>query len=381
MRVAFVTSALDPSVGGPFASIGGLARSLAVMPHTRVAVCGIAGPHTPWQEHANNWEGCDFHVYQGGVAKRVAAAVHALTSAGDTSFDIVHFGELWNSVALIERAIGDCRDGIIVHSPRGMLEPWSLQHHAIRKRLAWLAGQQRVLARVDLLHTTSSEECDSVRSLGFRQPVAIVPNAVTIEALPTSRRAPNGIRTALALGRLHPKKGLDLLIRAWARVAHPAWRLVIAGPDEGNYAARLEQLVAELQTTTVEIAGPQYGARRTAMLDHAHLFICSSYSENFGIVVAEAMERGLAVITTTGTPWKIVHDLELGWHVHPCVDELAGALADALGLSQEQLDIRGARGRRFVEEHLTWRAAAQQMRQAYEWMLRGGAQPPCVTLA
>jgi glycosyltransferase involved in cell wall biosynthesis len=381
MRIAFVTSALDPSVGGPFASIGGLARSLAVMPNTRVAVFGIAGPHTPWQEHATNWEGCDFRVYQGGIANRVTAAVHALTGAGGTAYDILHFGELWTSVALIERAIGGRRDGVIVHSPRGMLEPWSLKHHAIRKQVAWLAGQQRAIARVDLLHATSSEECESVRRLGFRQPVAVIPNAVTIEPLPSLRRPSHGIRTALALGRLHPKKGLELLIRAWARVAHPAWRLLIAGPDEGGYAARLRQLVTELQTGTVDIAGPQYGAARRAMLDHAHLFTCSSYSENFGIVVAEAMERGLAVITTTGTPWKIVHDLDLGWHVHPCVDELAGALADALASPQEELDIRGARGRRFVEEHLAWPAAAQQMRQAYEWMLHGGAPPSCVSLA
>jgi glycosyltransferase involved in cell wall biosynthesis len=380
MHVRYVTSALTPAVGGPFQSIGGLARHLAALPDTRVAVIGVASGGTAWREHTDNWRGCRLTVCEGRPLQRLECAARSLESAtvGEGP-QILHFGELWNVVALLEHRMGRFAEQVIVHSPRGMLEAWSLRHHAVRKSLAWLAGQRTVLRRVDLFHATSIEEVQSIRAAGFRQPVALVPNAVTVHEPPPSR-VHSGVRTALALGRLHPKKGFADLIRAWSRLAPGDWRLVIAGPDEGGHAAELRRLVAAERCHGVELPGPHYGSDRTRLLNHADLFICSSYSENFGMVVAEAMERGLAVIATTGTPWKCLTQKQMGWWVKPGIDGLASALAEALALPQVELDRRGAAGRRHVEDHLGWPAVASAMGDAYRWVGSGGPPPATIHL-
>ena len=380
MDVRYITSALTPDVGGPFQSIGGLARHLAAMPDTEVAVMGVVSSGTAWREHADNWRGCRFTVCEGRLLQRLACGFRRLESASASKTPrILHFGELWNVVAVLEYRLGRLPGQVIVHSPRGMLEPWSLRHHAFRKNLAWLAGQRSALQRVDLFHATSTEEIQSIRAAGFRQPVAFVPNAVTFHEPPPGR-VQSGERTVLALGRLHRKKGLADLIRAWSRLAPHDWRLVIAGPDEAGHAAELRHLVAAEQCQGVELLGPHYGSERTRLLNRAHLFICSSYSENFGMVVAEAMERGLAVIATTGTPWKCLADKGMGWWVKPGVEGLAGALDEALALPQVELNRRGELGRRHVEDHLGWPAVASAMRDAYRWVVSGGSPPETIHL-
>jgi glycosyltransferase involved in cell wall biosynthesis len=105
------------------------------------------------------------------------------------------------------------------------------------------------------------------------------------------------------------------------------------------------------------------------------LFVLPSYSENFGIVVAEAMAWGRPVIATTGTPWKEVAEVGAGWWVAPEEDTLAKALAEALGHGREELDVIGAKGRTLVEERYTWVAPAERLVRAYERILAtAGAQ-------
>jgi glycosyltransferase involved in cell wall biosynthesis len=209
----------------------------------------------------------------------------------------------------------------------------------------------------------------------------VIPNGVTIAERAARPPATGCERLAVALGRLHPKKGFVALIEAWHRVAVPGWRLVIAGPDESGHAAELRAAVADRRCTTIDVAGPRYGQDRKDLLDRAHLSICSSYSENFGMVVAEAMERSLAVVTTTGTPWRHLATNGMGWCVAPGVTGLSAALAEALSLPQAALDAMGAAGRRYVEAEFGWEGVARSMRSAYEWLRGGGPPPPCIQVA
>ena len=248
----------------------------------------------------------------------------------------------------------------------------------LSKRLAWLAYQGRDLRAAAAIHVTSEAEADGVRRVGLRTPVAVIPNGIDVpESLPP--RAPGGFRRALFLSRLHPKKGLPLLVRAWAATRPEGWELVVAGPDEGGHRAEVEALAEGLGLGEgVRFLGPVDDARKWELYRTADLFVLPTHSENFGLVVAEALAAGVPVITTRGAPWSALLAERCGWWVDVGVEPLAGALADAVALDDERRQRMGDRGRRFVLQHLSWERVAHEVRSLYEWLLDRQPRPPFV---
>src|SRR5262249_18492865 len=155
-------------------------------------------------------------------------------------------------------------------------------------------------------HATSEAELAETRALGLTQPVHVVPNGVAITDLCLVHERQPQARTILSLSRIHPKKGLPLLLRAWAALAdrRPQWRLGIAGPDELSHLAELKALAHDLGAPRVRFLEPLYGSEKQAALQNADVFVLPSHNENFGLVVAEALAAGTPVIATTGTPWR-----------------------------------------------------------------------------
>jgi glycosyltransferase involved in cell wall biosynthesis len=204
------------------------------------------------------------------------------------------------------------------------------------------------------------------------------------------------------MSRLHPKKGVDVLLRAWARqkeVAGGEWRvksgktetpshrntetphrgavLVLAGSDLIGYRKDVERMVRESGLRdSVVITGEVAGEEKECLLANADVFVLPSYSENFGIVVAEAMSWGRPVIASTGTPWQEVADVGAGWWVKPEEAELVKAMQEALGKRPDELQAMGAKGRALVAERYTWAAPAAKLLGAYEELLaKGNFQP------
>ena len=125
---------------------------------------------------------------------------------------------------------------------------------------------------------------------------------------------------------------------------------------------------------SVVMTGEVVGEAKDCLLANADVFVLPSYSENFGIVVAEAMAWGRPVIASTGTPWKEVEEAGAGWWIEPAEEALAGVLQEALGKRQEDLDAMGARGRALVGERYGWSVPAAKLVQAYEEILGLGDQ-------
>src|SRR5262249_54829327 len=149
-----------------------------------------------------------------------------------------------------------------------------------------------------------------------------------------------------SLGRIHPKKGLDRLLHAWAKVeaAHPEWRLRIIGPDEIGHSAELAALAAELRIRRVSIEGSVAGDAKTAAYREADLFVISTLNENFAVTVAEALAAGTPVIATKGAPWPgLVHE-GCGWWIDHGVEPLAAVLSKAMAMSRDALLEMGAKG-------------------------------------
>ena len=267
----------------------------------------------------------------------------------------------------------------LVITPHGMLEPWSLGHSRLKKKIAMMLYQNRDLKSSVALHVTSYEEYLNVRRLGFNQPIALIPNAVNFPNLANTHHSAKIGKTMLFLSRIHPKKGVQELIQAWARVRPPGWNLVIAGPDEGGHTNLIKKKIAQSGLeSSVSVFGPAYGKEKELLFLSANIFILPTYSENFGLVIAEALSYGLPVITTKGTPWESLIRSKSGWWIDFGVDELAKTIEIATSLSNDELMRMGSCGAEMVRSNYNWDIVTQDLLNVYSWLLGHAAQPSCV---
>src|SRR5262249_5679271 len=137
---------------------------------------------------------------------------------------------------------------------------------------------------------------------------------------------------------IHPKKGIDRLIQAWALLerTHPGWRLRIVGPSEGGYAAGLSNLAASLGLRSVSIEGPIYAHEKLAAYREADLFVLPTLNENFGLSVAECLAAGTPVISTVGAPWRGLEAEGCGWWIAQGVEPLAQAMSRAMAIPRPE---------------------------------------------
>lgn len=292
---------------------------------------------------------------------------------------VVHLHGLWDAGTFAAAELVSPPSPAFVVSPRGMLEPWALRHKWLKKKIFFIGYLQALLASADLLHATSHSEADSLRTLGFRQPIAVIANGIDFgRALPKSDCVA-GPRRLLYLGRLHVKKGLENLLRAWALVRPADWRLSIAGLDEDDYATRLRALATALDLgESVEFPGPRLGPDKWRYLASGTAFVHPSFSENFGIAVAEAMAASLPVIATVGTPWQMLPAERCGWWVDPTPAALATAIREVTATGNTELQAMGERARAYATTAFDWTTIGRDMSDCYRWLSVGGAVPPCI---
>lgn len=267
-----------------------------------------------------------------------------------------------------------------VVSPRGMLSGEAMAFSAAKKRVFWRLFQRRALADAAFIHATGEGEFADVRAAGLAGPVAVIPNGVDLP--PPAAGPRSGPLTILSLGRLHPKKGLDSLVRAWARLeaAWPDWRLRIVGPAELGHDRELIDLAARLGLARCAIEGPLYGDDRLAALRGADLFVLPTLSDNFAMTVAEALAAGTPVISTRGAPWAELRAEGCGWWIDHGPEPLAQTLAQAMSLGRPILADMGERGRAWMARDFAWSQVAADMLEAYAWAIHGGAPPRFVRL-
>jgi glycosyltransferase involved in cell wall biosynthesis len=260
----------------------------------------------------------------------------------------------------------------LVVSPRGMLEGWSLTHHATRKRIAWHLYQRKALSGATAFCATSRAEAEQIRKLGFTQPIAVIPNGVVVPELRKDGPERQGKSRALFLSRIHPKKGLPDLLQAWARIRPKGWELCIVGPDENGHLAQVVALVARLGLQDcVCFPGPASDTEKWNLYADSDLFVLPTHSENFGIVVAEALAAGVPVITTKSAPWGALLERDCGWWTDVGVNAIEAALREATASPREILRAMGRRGREYVAQALSWESAASQMSKFYGWIISG----------
>jgi glycosyltransferase involved in cell wall biosynthesis len=374
-RVLITTTAVSRLAGGLFESVRYLAQNLENL-GTRVDVLSFSDDYSTQDVVA--WSPIEPKLFSPILPKLMRYSAQFAATMANSTAEVLHTHGIWQYPSYAARnwkRLGRAH----VMSPRGMLEPWALQYRAWKKLPVWWLRERKNLLSATAVHTTSRQEAQHVRRLGFDGPIAVIPNGVTLPSLDSLPQRRGEERTVLFLSRIHPKKGLTNLIHAWREARPPGWKLVVCGIDEGGYINEVLKLVRrfKLEASFTYVPGA-YGSEKDRLFASADLFILPSFSENFGIVVAEALSWGMPVITTKGTPWAELETCKCGWWIEPGAKSLTASICEATSLTDAQRGAMGVRGRALVEENYTWARAATDMKRFYDWILAGGPTPEFV---
>jgi glycosyltransferase involved in cell wall biosynthesis len=301
--------------------------------------------------------------------------------AASGRFDLIHNHSLWwlpnIYPGMVRRRYANCR---LIVSPRGTLSRWALGFKALRKKVFWCVLQERALRGADCFHATAESEAEDIRRLGFIQPICILPNGIDVP--PLEKMHEGSRRRLLFLGRIHPIKGVDILLRAWRAVQDRFrdWELHVAGPDDGGHLAGMQALAGHLRLDRVVFRGPLYGEEKWRAYRAAELVVLPTHSENFGLTVAEALAAGTPAIVTVGAPWGGLVREGAGWWIDIGIDPLIAGLEEALASSPEHLAQMGVAGRQWMLRDYSWRRIGEQSAVTYRWLLEGGDTPSWVRL-
>jgi glycosyltransferase involved in cell wall biosynthesis len=378
MKVVHVVPSIAAEASGPSYSVPALCEALARQ-GVSVALHVLAPPPS------RSPSGVVLEVYAPlawatrlGVSPTMQRGLRAAALGGA---DVVHNHSLWMMPNVYPAwAVRGTRSRLIT-SPRGVLSEWALRRSRWRKRLFWTLLQGAALRRTDCFHATAESEHDDIRRLGLRGPIAIIPNGIDVDDdVLVPKTQAHRPRRLLYLGRVHPKKGIDVLLRAWREVQgdFSEWELHIVGPGEAGHDRELQSLAAQLELQRVGFAGALYGEAKREAYREADLFVLPTHNENFGLAVAEALAHGTPAVVTKGAPWAGLQTHDCGWWIDHGVAPLVDTLRTALSRGPEQLQQQGLRGREWMRRDFSWDRVATMMYETYRWLIAGGTRPPFI---
>ncbi|GAB1258023.1 glycosyltransferase [Aurantivibrio plasticivorans] len=368
---------LDDSYGGPAVSLPTLMLSLEKV---GVEVCVVSSGNARTDVNTVVSE-CNLrwlvHNTIGPIKLRFAPKIKRTLEkiVKENPDSVIYSNNLWNYCALFPMLVSRRRRIPHIIAVRGELFPWCLKQGRLRKLISWWLFQKMALNSAALIHVTSKDELQAVRDLGITSPVALIPHGVTPIGLDVAQKwqelkqRKQEKRKILFMSRLHEKKGIDNLLSAWQNIESklPDWELDLAGPDYGGYEKKINQLKSSGLLKNVEYLGMLKNKEKFQAFYDASIFILPSYTENFGVVIGEALSAGVPVITTENTPWEDISVHELGVVMRGnSVEEIQKSLLDMTRLDPTELSKKGEKASRFIADNFTWNVSANKMAEVIE---------------
>jgi glycosyltransferase involved in cell wall biosynthesis len=379
MRVGFLVGSISREAGGLFQSVRGLAKAVAST-NADVRVFGIRDEQSA--ADLQEWRPLSVQTFRPQI--RAWGYSNQLVPAMlDSELDILSVHGLWKYCSVGSHRWHQRTGRPYVVHPHGMLEPWAVRNARWKKRIAAALYENQHLRGAACLRALSEAEALSIRGYGLCNPICVIPNGVDLPDLCESNAKTQlaNPKTLLYLGRLHPKKNISNLIRAWSetfksqRGGGDRWVLAIAGLDQGGYEAQLRQLTTDLGLlTSVIFLGPQFGADKSECYHACDACILPSLSEGLPMAVLEAWAHAKPVLMTPECNLPEGFEGNAALRIGKAAEEIAAGLRQLVEMSDNDRAAMGTRGRTLVAKSFSWPRIGQQMRAVYEWVL--GAEMP-----
>jgi glycosyltransferase involved in cell wall biosynthesis len=411
MKTASIIASLSRNAGGVFESTMQLDKSLAEIPNVRSSVLGLRDEATDLKGDA--WPSINVKAFDTWGLPQFGYAPKMNSGLRELDADVLHTQGLWMYPSVVTLNWHRKTKRPYLVSPHGMLDPWALRNSAWKKRVACSLFEGEHLRRAACLRALCQSEAQSIRAFGLRNPIAIIPNGID---LPEGGRHKKEVRTQilnqwpaesgrkilLYLGRIHPKKGLLNLLKAWAELCGAAskdrssceWLLAIAGWDQGGHEQELKKFATELGLPWADVReklpsnsvpassllflGPQFNEAKAACYATCDAFILPSLSEGLPMVVLEAWAYGKPVLMTSECNLSEGFAANAAIRIDPSVQGIAAGLEELFLLPFSELRSRGTNGRNLVTDRFAWPKIAVKMKSVYDWVLGSGTTPECV---
>ncbi len=460
MKTINITASVSRNAGGLFESVRRLLQTLqeaGVSVHLYGTDDSFTSADRAAWDHVSVTTFPPFLLQQFGYSPKFYPDIEAHTP------DLVHTHGIWLYPSVLAERLHRRKGTPYIISPHGMLDPWALKHSALKKKIALALFERRHLENAACIRALCESEAQSIRAFGLKNPIAVIPNGIDLLEV-ESRRAEGGIadtspaaqlirpaatfsperrresplsgegfspapwndlvepdrKVLLYLGRIHPKKGLVNLLKAWAAIRRTEngrrraddWVLAIAGWDQGGHEAKLKALATELgivwrdvgkhstfniqhsisngeqgavpsstpaSQSSLLFLGPQFNEAKAACYAHCDGFVLPSFSEGLPMVVLEAWAYGQPVLMTPECNCPEGFAANAALRIAPSAEGIAQGLCDLFQMPDAERQALGANGRALVASRFTWPKIATDMKLVYEWMLGGGPKPGCVT--
>ena len=293
--------------------------------------------------------------------------------------DIIHLHGLWLYPSLLLKNSKKNNFKKII-STHGMLDSWALNNSRLKKNISLALYERKNLNSADCIHALCLRELTDIKKISPNVPIAVIPNGIYLPTIKIDKSQKKQIRRLLFLGRIHPKKGLSNLIKAWSEFSEVEnWELVIAGTDENGYENRLKKLALECKISdSIRFIGPVFGLKKEELLLSADAFILPSFSEGLPMSILEAWSYKLPVIMTPEC------NLDLGFQKNAAIKIDSSTIGIRKGLSalleydETELVSKGENGYQLVKESFTWDIVSEKMEKLYLWLSNLSDKPDFV---
>jgi len=386
MKILFVIPALGSVYGGPSQCVLDLAQALGrqgvdldIVTTTANGPDRLNVPTQTWIQE--KFYRIQYFSYWNFIDYKFSWSLSRWLFQNISNYDLVHTHTIFCYPTLPAYWVCQLHQIPYIMTPHGMLEPWALAYKSWKKTPYFKSIEKPALQRASAIQMLASTEASNVKQLGLKSPLVIIPNGIypeDFQDLPSSeifyQQFPETRhkKLILFLGRIDPKKGLDLLAIAFEKIhdQFPEAHLVLAGPDNIDFSPTVKGYFSEANCLeAVTFTGMLTGSLKYAVLAAADIYVAPSYSEGFSVSVLEGMASGLPCVITTGCNFPEAGMEKAALEIDIDAQQLTDALLWCL-INPEEAQQMGDHARKFIFNNYTWEGIAKKMEKIYYGILQ-----------
>lgn len=390
LNISFLTPTISRKGGGLFFAIKGLALQLYADREVSINVYSVNDAYA--NVDMNSWQVKDLNIFPSILKHGFGYAPKLRDSLLLNKADVLHTHGLWHYTSIAGYSWFRHWQGKYIISPHGMLDSWALKHSRLKKWIAYYAFEKKHLENAACIHALCEEEAKAIRDFGLKSPICIIPNGVDLPEVSRSDRISKNLsvqqkKIFLYLGRIHKKKGIENLIKAWHIINSSSpnlsenWALLIAGGGDKEYETKLQKEVISLGLKDqVQFIGEVYGDDKDILFRNASSFALTSFSEGVPMAVLEAWSYGLPVLMSSACNLPLGVTAGAAIEVATTVESIAKGLSEILSMDDKQRKLMGENGRCLIKEKYSWKSVASQFLAVYLWLLGEIDKPDCINV-